>query len=46
MIKKNKVKAYANLNGLLAVSSVGMPQLEAIHGAISRAKAASPPSYD
>jgi len=41
-----QVKAYANLNGLLAVSSAGMPQLDAIHAAISAAKEKSPPAYD
>ena len=42
----SQVKAYANLNGLLAVSSAGMPQLDAIHAAISAAKEQSAPSYD
>ena len=41
-----QVRAYANVNGLFAVSAAGLPLLDAVHAAISRAKTKNAPAYD
>jgi hypothetical protein len=41
-----QVKPYSNMNGLLALTSGKITEVDAIAAAIARTKAVHPPSFD
>ena len=42
----DQVQPYSNLNGLFAVSALGLKNIDVLHEAIQKAKAVHPPAFD